>query len=347
MSGASTSLGADPHQVGPRRANLGRDPLAVEQGAPPGLCSAPGMPRPSRPSLVFALPEYRSMQEQLCAAGHESGEVLIDTFPDGERYMRIVSEVDGRDVVLLGGTTSDAATLMLFDLGCALVRCGARRLTLIVPYYGYATMERAVRPGEVVTAKTRAALLSAIPMASYGNRILLLDLHAEGIPHYFEGGLTAFHVYAKPVLRDVIMRLGGGDFVLACTDAGRAKWVESLANDVGVTAAFVFKRRLSGDRTEVSALDAQVQGKRVVIYDDMIRTGGSLIGAARAYQQAGATSLAAVATHGLFPGDSLAKIQASGLFTAIVCTDSHPRALALQAQGLVVEPIAHLFQPFL
>ena len=287
------------------------------------------------------------MQEQLCADGHEAGEVAIDTFPDGERYMRIVSEVDGRDVVLLGGTTSDAATLMLFDLGCALVRCGARRLTLIVPYYGYATMERAVRAGEVVTAKTRAVMLSAIPMACYGNRILLLDLHAEGIPHYFEGGLTAFHVYAKPVLRDVIMRLGGSDFVLACTDAGRAKWVESLANDVGVTAAFVFKRRLSGDRTEVSALDAQVQGKRVVIYDDMIRTGGSLLGAARAYRDAGATSLAAVATHGLFPAESLAKMQASGLFTDIVCTDSHPRALALQAQGLVVEPVGQLFLPYL
>lgn len=301
------------------------------------------MHRASAPSLVFALPEYRGMQERLCAEGHEPGALTIDGFPDGERYMRIDSEVDGRDVVLVGGTTSDAATLMLFDLGCALVRCGALSLTLVIPYYGYATMERAVRPGEVVTAKTRATLLSAIPMASYGNRVLLLDLHAEGIPHYFEGGLTAFHVYAKPVLRDVITRVGGDDFVLACTDAGRAKWVESLANDVGVTAAFVFKRRLSGDRTEVSALDAQVQGKRVVIYDDMIRTGGSLIGAARAYKQAGATSLAAVATHGLLPGDSLARIQASGLFDAIVCTDSHPRALALQPQGLTVAPIAHLF----
>ncbi len=308
-------------------------------------------PPSSAPSLVFSLPEYRDMQAQLCAAGHEPGELHIDTFPDGERYMRIASHVDGRDVVLLGGTISDAATLTIFDLGCALVRCGARRLTLIVPYYGYATMERAVRPGEVVTAKTRAALLSAIPMASYGNRILLLDLHAEGIPHYFEGGLTAFHVYAKPVLRDVITRLGGPDFVLACTDAGRAKWVESLANDVGVTAAFVFKRRLSGDRTEVSAIDAQVQGKRVVIYDDMIRTGGSLIGAARAYQRAGATSLAAVTTHALLPGDSLAKLQRSGLFTDLVCTDSHPRA-ALLAQStetprLEVAAIGHLFLPYL
>ena len=308
-------------------------------------------PPSSAPSLVFSLPEYRGMQAQLCATGNEPGELHIDTFPDGERYMRIASHVDGRDVVLLGGTISDAATLTIFDLGCALVRCGARRLTLIVPYYGYATMERAVRPGEVVTAKTRAALLSAIPMASYGNRILLLDLHAEGIPHYFEGGLTAFHVYAKPVLRDVITRLGGPDFVLACTDAGRAKWVESLANDVGVTAAFVFKRRLSGDHTEVSALDAQVQGKRVVIYDDMIRTGGSLIGAARAYQRAGATSIAAVTTHALLPGDSLAKLQRSGLFTDLVCTDSHPRAAELaQATApprLEVAAIGHLFLPYL
>lgn len=297
---------------------------------------------------MFALPEYSDMQRQLCAAGHEAGELQIEAFPDGERYMRIVSEVDGRDVVLLGGTVSDAATLMLFDLGCALVRYGARRLTLLVPYYGYATMERAVHHGEVVTAKTRAALLSAIPPACYGNRIFLLDLHAEGIPHYFEGGLTAFHVYAKPVLRELITRLGGGaDFVLACTDAGRAKWVESLANDVGVTAAFVFKRRVDASHTEVSAIDAQVQGKRVVIYDDMIRTGGSLLGAARAYRDAGATSLAAVATHGLFPGDSLKKIQDSGLFTAIACTDSHPRARALADQGLIVEPVAQLFLSFL
>jgi len=302
---------------------------------------------PSSASLVFALPEYHGMQRLLCAAGHDAGELKIEAFPDGERYMQIVTPVDGRDVVLLGGTISDAATLMLFDLGCALVRCGARRLTLIVPYYGYATMERAVHPGEVVTAKTRAALLSAIPAASYGNRILLLDLHAEGIPHYFEGGLTAFHIYAKPVLREVITRLGGPDFVLACTDAGRAKWVESLANDVGVTAAFVFKRRHSGTHTEVSALDAQVHGKRVVIYDDMIRTGGSLLGAARAYRQAGATSLAVVTTHGLFPGDALRKLQASGLFTAIVCTDSHPRALELADQGLGVEPIGQLFLPYL
>jgi ribose-phosphate pyrophosphokinase len=307
-----------------------------------------------RSSLVFTLPEYRGMQQTLCAAGHEPGELAIDQFPDGERYLQIVTPVDGRDVVLVGGTTSDAATLMLFDLGCSLVRYGARRLTLVVPYYGYATMERSTKPGEVVTAKTRAALFSAIPPASYGNRVLLLDLHAEGIPHYFEAGLVATHVYAKPVIRDMILDIAGGQpFVLACTDAGRAKWVESLANDLGVTAAFVFKRRHDGERTEITAIDAQVAGKPVILYDDMIRTGGSLIGAARAYQRAGAVSLAAVATHGVFPGDALQRLQATGLFSAIACTDSHPRARALAGDGAAAAPplrvasIAPLLAPFL
>lgn len=305
--------------------------------------------------LVFATPEYGYLQAALCgSAALESGAIDTFAFPDGERYLRLVTPVAGRDVVLIGGTIDDAAALTLFDLACGAVHYGARRLTLIIPYYGYATMERAAKPGEVVTAKTRAALFSAIPPASYGNRVILLDLHAEGIPHYFEAGLVATHVYAKPVIRDMILDIAGGQpFVLACTDAGRAKWVESLANDLGVTAAFVFKRRHDGEHTEITAIDAQVAGKPVILYDDMIRTGGSLIGAARAYQRAGAVSLAAVATHGVFPGDALQRLQATGLFSAIACTDSHPRARALAGEStsttspLRVASIAPLLAPFL
>ena len=298
--------------------------------------------------LVFATPAYQHLQAALCERGLEAGEIATFPFPDGERYLRIVTPVAGRDVVLVGGTIDDASTLTLFDLACGAVHYGARRLTLVVPYYGYATMERATKPGEVVTAKTRAALFSAIPPASYGNRALLLDLHAEGIPHYFEAGLVAHHIYCKPLIRDMIRELGRGeDIVLACTDAGRAKWVESLANDVGVTAAFVFKRRHDGERTEITAIDAQVAGKRVILYDDMIRTGGSLIGAARAYMRAGASSLAAIATHGVFPGDALERLQATGLFTDIACTDSHPRARELAPRGLKVVSVAPLLLPYL
>jgi ribose-phosphate pyrophosphokinase len=220
------------------------------------------------------------------------------------------------------------------------VKYGARSLALVIPYFGYSTMERAVKAGEVVTAKTRARLFSAIPLADAGNRVFLVDLHAEGIPHYFEGGIRPVHVYAKPVIVDLARRFGGEDMVLACTDAGRAKWVESLANEMGVPASFVFKRRLDGSHTEVTAMSAAVSGKSVVIYDDMIRTGGSLIAAARAYKSAGAVKLTAIATHGVFPEDALERLRATGLFSAIACTDTHPRARELAGASLHVAPIA-------
>ncbi|HEY5920198.1 MAG TPA: phosphoribosyltransferase family protein, partial [Kofleriaceae bacterium] len=137
-------------------------------------------------------------------------------------------------------------------------------------------------------------------------------------------------------------RLGGNDFVLASTDAGRAKWVESLAKDLEVDAAFVYKRRTSGSESEITGVSANVAGRRVVIYDDMIRTGGSLLNAAQVYKDAGAVSIDAIATHGLFPGESLTKIRSAGLLGRIVTTDSHPRAVALASDFLEVDSTAGL-----
>jgi ribose-phosphate pyrophosphokinase len=290
---------------------------------------------------LLATTAYSQLAAALCAqTGFEPAKLERREFPDGERYLRILSRCRGRDVIVLGGTISDADTLEIYDLAWGAVHEGATSLTLVIPFYGYSTRERAVAPGEIVTAKARARLLSSIPLAAMGNRVFLVDLHAHGIEHYFENDITSVHVYAKPVIKQVVKQLGGDDYVLACTDAGRAKWVESLANDLGVQAAFVYKRRLAGDRTEVAGVSAQVTGKQVVIYDDMIRTGGSLLGAAAAYRSAGAVGISAVATHGLFPGDALRRLESSGLIDRIVCTDSHPRALALRGAFLQVVSIA-------
>ena len=299
------------------------------------------MPEP----LLFATSAYDYLASAMAAChGWELGSIARRTFPDGERYQRIETDPADRDVVLVGGTVDDASTLELYDLACGLVSLGAYRLRLVMPFFGYSTMERSVRSGEIVTAKTRARLLSSIPQASRGTQVFLLDLHVDAIAHYFEGGLRTIHVYGKPLVMQAARRLGGGAFVMACTDAGRAKWVESLANDLVVPVAFVYKRRTGGDSTEVTGVSAQVAGKRVIIYDDMIRTGGSLIDAAEAYRDAGAVAIDAIATHGLFPGDSLARIEASGLFGSIVVTDSHPRAVAVGAGSsfLQVESTAAL-----
>ena len=298
------------------------------------------------PALIFSTSDYGYLQDQLVAAtGFPAGALERRHFPDGERYQRIACDVTRRDVIVVGGTIDDAATVELYDLASGLVGEGVHRLTMIIPYFGYSTMERAVVEGEVVAAKNRARMLSSIPVAHSGSRVVLVDLHAEGIQHYFEGSLQAVHLYARPVILDAIRRFGdpdaaGDEFVVACTDAGRAKWVQSLANSLGMPPSFVFKRRTSGSETEITAVSAQVEGRRVVIYDDMIRTGGSLVGAARAYHDAGAKSIAAVATHGVFPGDALDRIRQSGLFAGVAVTNTHPRALALQSDFLTVDSIA-------
>jgi len=292
--------------------------------------------------IVFSTLAYDYLGRAVAArTGWEVGVVARKTFPDGEHYLRIETDPADRDVVLVGGTTDDTSTLELYDLACGLVTGGAYRLSMVIPFFGYSTMERSVKLGEIVTAKTRARLLSSIPMASRGTQVFLLDLHVAAIAHYFEGGIRPIHMYGKSLVVAAARRLGGDDFVLACTDAGRAKWVESLANDLNVAAAFVYKRR-HDDATEVTGVSAQVRGKRVVIYDDMIRTGGSLLGAAKAYRDAGAVAIDAVATHGLFPGESLAKLEQSGLLGRIIVTDSHPRAVALHNHFLEVDSTASL-----
>lgn len=274
--------------------------------------------------LLFNISDYEYLAERVLASGiFEKGELEVSHFTDGERYQRIISNIENRDVVLLGGTVSDQATLELYDLASSLVSYGANSLTLVIPYFGYSTMERAVLSGEIVTAKTRARLLSCIPRSNRGNKVLLFDLHSEGIQYYFEHGLYPVHVYCKDIVIAAAREYGGGNFVMASTDAGRAKWVESLANDMGVNAAFILKRRLKGDHTEVSAINADVAGKTVIIYDDMIRSGGSIINAAQTYKNAGAGDIYVITTHGLFVNDGINKLKNSGLIKKLICTDSH------------------------
>lgn len=273
----------------------------------------------------------------------ELAEVERRLFPDGEHYQRIRSSVHERSVILVGGTVSDRDTLSLYDLACACVKYGARRLELCIPYFGYSTMERATKPGEVVTAKTRARLLSAIPLADRGNHFYLLDLHSEGIPHYFEGNVSTQHLSARAPLLERLKQINHGNFVLGSTDSGRAKSVEAFSDALQVDAALILKRRLSDRETEVSSINAHVEGRVVVLYDDMIRTGSSLIQAARAYRQAGAAEVWAACSHGVFPQGAWTRLAESGLFKTILSTNSHPSTESLKEQGLEVIDVASVF----
>jgi len=293
--------------------------------------------------IIFSTQKYTYLKERILKKSEAiDGQVEVKYFPDGERYQRILTEVDDQQVNIIGGTVSDSDTLELYDLACAAVKYGADTLNIFVPYFGYSTMERAVKKGEVVTAKTRARLLSSIPAANKTNNIFLFDLHTEGLPHYFEGNIKPHHIYCKDIIINTCRELAGEDFIIACTDSGRAKWVESLANEMKVNAAFVFKRRISGESTEITGINADVKGKLVIIYDDMIRTGGSLIKAAQAYKEGGATAIFAITTHALFDHTILDKIKSTNLFTKIVCTDTHSSVIDIQDNFLIIKSIDDL-----
>lgn len=295
--------------------------------------------------LLFTTPSYAYMVPHFLAAGDfEVGEIERKHFPDGERYLRLVADSWGRDVVLLGGTPTDLDALEVYDLGYAISRAGAHSLALVMPYFGYATMERAVRPGEVVTAKTRARLISAIPACDGGMRVFLFDLHTDGIEFYFDDSHITHHLYGASLITASIRRLmGDRPFVLGATDAGRAKWVQSLASTLGVEPAFVYKRRdPESGSLGVTGINADVRGREVVIYDDMIRTGSSLLQAGRAYRDAGATAVHAVASHLVLPPGSLDKLRAAGVFQNILGTDSHPGSQQLAGLPGAVTPVAPL-----
>jgi ribose-phosphate pyrophosphokinase len=268
-------------------------------------------------------------------------------FPDGESYLRFGLDdrfgLLGRHAVLVGATDSEASIGELLRLGCAAVMHGVQTLILVVPYFGYSTMERATRPGEAVTAKIIARQLSTIPRAPRGNWVLLMDLHSAGIVYYFEGECMALELYAEARVVAAIERLGLGDLCLASTDMGRAKWVESFANRLHAPVALIHKRRLSGSQTRVAAVVGDVAGRDVVVFDDMIRTGGSLVQAADVYLKAGARSVQAVATHLVLPPGAVERLEDSPL-ARVVGTDTHPNHRLVEGRPrFAVVSVADLF----
>lgn len=332
--------------------------------------------------LLFSSVGYQYLAERMLATGLFEAGVLgrsMDSegnplpeegpFADGERYLRLMTNVEGRCVVIVAGTINDSETMDLLDLCHKMVEAGAEEIRVVVPYFGYSTMERAVKPLEAVKAKTRALLISSMLRGAPKASVIMLDLHSEGIQHYFDYGIKTHHVYAKPVIVESVKQLLikhyatsrgltrltkaqtaealATPFVFASTDTGRVKWVDSLSRDMvalGLSAepAFIIKRRVSGSKTEVQDISADVAGKLVIIYDDMVRTGGSLIKAAEAYLKRGAICVDAILTHCILPGLSKEKLVKSGALRTLVVTDSHPRAIELADDFLVVNSIAEL-----
>ncbi|KAA6389409.1 MAG: ribose-phosphate diphosphokinase [Streblomastix strix] len=204
----------------------------------------------------------------------------------------------GKDCIYVSSLLNDTDFFDLFRVASTLSAIGTRSRIFVIPFLGYSTMERAVNPGEIVSCKTNIRLLSSLPSHGHGNTFLFFDLHTSGIIHYFEGNTVRAELDGKECLLNAIKHIGidKNKPVFASADLGRPKHVEWFASQFGTEIALIRKTR-SFQSTEVQDVVGDVEGRRVVIYDDMTRGGGTLLKAAKEYKKKNSLSVSAVLSH--------------------------------------------------
>lgn len=300
-----------------------------------------------RYNLLSSQP-YNYLKQNLLQKSKLFKDVAVENilFPDGEKYFRIKNPtvISGHPAVYICGTINDEEIFAAYNMSCALVQEGCSALHLVIPYFGYSTMERATKAGEVVSAKNIARLFSSIPLAAQGNYIYLIDIHSLGTLYYFEQNIHPIHLTTESIIDKIIadIRKKSKNIVLASADMGRAEWIESISSRLGMPAAYIMKKRLSGTETEVLDLAADVKGKNIIILDDMIRSGSSILHAAEAYKSIGAKDVYVLCIHGVFVKGSIAKMQKSGLIKCIYCTNTHAKTTNIEDDFVKIYDISEI-----
>lgn len=299
--------------------------------------------------IVFEPKAYNNHSDRLVESIHQlggtayKGRLETKKFSDGEVYHRFLTDVRNKNVVIVGSAEKDSEFMELFDLGCAAVKYGAKTLSFVIPYFGYSTMERAVKEGEVVKAKTRARLFSSVPLAHQGNNIFLMDLHVDTLVHYFEGSINAIQLSAVPVLiekvKEKITERGVKDFIVASADMGRSKMVQKICQELSCDCAFIVKKR-DGDKVSAQPAGVDCKDKVVIIYDDMIRSGNSIVAAKKVYMSHGAKEVWVVTTHGVFTEKNNLELN---LIENKFLTNSHDNYIVGRSRGSVIVDTMPLF----
>jgi len=288
---------------------------------------------------IFAGRHSKELAERICAhIGHTLGDAKTYEFPDGELLVKVDEDVRGRDCFVVLSTCApvneNLMELLLF-IDC-LKRASARRVTIVLPYFGYGRQDRKDEGRVPITAKLVANMLTS----ARSDRLLVLDLHAAQIQGFFD--LPVDHLTATPVFVDHFRssREQLGELCLVSPDVGNVKVAERVANLLDGDLAIINKRRLSGDKVATGNLIGSVQGKTVLMYDDMISTAGTVCEAARLVMDHGADRVIAAATHAVLVGPAIERLRSSPIERLIVtdtipCRD-HVRELGDQLRVLSV-----------
>lgn len=243
-------------------------------------------------------------------------ETVVKKFNDGETGVQIKAPVRGK-VVYVIQPTSEPVNETLMDLLItidALKRASAEKITVVMPYFGYARQDRKDQPRVPITAKLVANLLTT----AGATRVVTLDIHAHQIQGFFDIPLD--HLYARNIFFEKVKSLGS-DVVVVSPDVGGAKMAEGLSQRLGTDMAIIHKKRIDDSTTSVSGIVGEVKGKDVVMVDDIVATAGSLCEGAKALKKAGAGKIYCAITHGVLSGPAIDRIKKSDIDKLFI-TDS-------------------------
>ena len=242
------------------------------------------------------------------------GNITVSSFCDGETQIKINDNVRGADIFVIQPTCAPVnhnlvELLIMVD---AFKRASARRITVVVPYYGYARQDRKDQPRVPISAKLVANLF----VSAGANRILAVDLHSHQIQGFFDMPLD--HLYAAPVLVDYFKKFDKKNLIVVSPDVGGIKTARGFAKRLDLELALVDKRRIDSRNSEVMNVIGEVKGKNVIIVDDMVATAGSIVEAAKALKDKGALDIWAAVTHPILAGPAIERIKTSKLKKLIV-----------------------------
>ncbi len=272
--------------------------------------------------------------------GVEVGAASVGRFSDGEVTVEIRQNVRARDVFVVQPTCAptNEHLMELLIMVDALKRASARRITAVIPYFGYARQDRRPRSTRVpISAKVVANLLETVGV----ERVLTMDLHADQIQGFFD--IPVDNIYASPVLLSDLKSKNYKDLVVISPDVGGVVRARALAKQLGCDLAIIDKRRPTANVSEVMHVIGEIEGRNCVIMDDMIDTAGTLVKAAEVLKARGAKSVYAYCTHPVFSGPAVDRMAASQI-DEVVITNTIPMSDAAKACGKIRQlSVAFLF----
>ncbi len=269
---------------------------------------------------IFSGSANLPLAQEICDhLGVPLGKVKLKRFSDGEVAFQILENVRGQDVFIVQPTSPPVAETLveLLVMIDAFKRASARRITAVLPYYGYARQDRKDKPRVPISSKLVGDLLTAAGT----HRLLTVDLHADQIQGFFN--IPVDHLYATPVLIKALQDMQLDNLCIVSPDSGGVERARFYAKYLKANLAIIDKRRVGDNEAEVMNIVGDVDGRNVVIVDDLIDTGGTIVNATMEMRRKGALRLFAAATHGVLSGPAIQRLQASE-FEAVFITNTIP-----------------------